>query len=203
MNKNWDNLNARNIYEHITDKRMLLLCIDGLDMDEPKIKLRFCNIDKDNSPGSKLDEITCYMNIGKFLVFANDVLSGLMLAKKRQAEKTEQKHPVYYEAFSGTYDPPLSKNLQLVNGMGDAPFALVASIREGFVGENKIIKPVAGAKPISSVFINTSAEDLKEMALIGQTYIEQYIGLMLREKLAVVRKQRSEYKQRGAENEPC
>lgn len=202
MSENWDALNARNIYEHITGKRMLLLCIDGLDMDEPKMKMRFCNISKENDPGSKLEEITYYMGIGKFLVFANDILSGLMLAKKRQAEKTGQKHPIYYESFAGTYNPPLSKNLQLVNGMGDAPFALVVTIRDGIVSENKIIKPVAGAKPIMSVFINTSADDLKEMVLIGKTYIEQYIGLMLQEKLTVVRKLRSEYKQRGAENGP-
>lgn len=197
-------LNARNIFDHTTDKRLLLLCIDALDYDPPRLKVRCAEFDADKPECSRItNEVDAYIPIGRFLVLAHDITHGVIAKKKRDAEAHGMKNPVYFEQFGGDYpnaagtNQCISRRLALVNGLGSAAsFAFLATAGPGAVGTNGMIKPIAGVKPTSSIFINMPDEKLKEFALVGKMYIEQFAGLRLQAQLDTVRRVRDAQKQR-------
>lgn len=191
--------NSRNIYEKISDTRELFMCIDALDFSQPSIKLRFCYYDGAQPTGAKIkQEVDIYIKAVTFLVFVNDVMSGLIAHKKKLAAENPQtyKNATYFEHFGGSYSPTIiSRCLRLVNGERDAPFAFVATAGPGVLNAKGGIKPERGIKPTTSIFVNMPTQDLKEFCLIGKVYIEQYYGILLREKLEVVRKEREKSKE--------
>ena len=199
-------MNSRNIYERITGQRALFLCIDSLDFiskssgePSPRLRVRCCNYDERKESGGKItDEVDAYIPIGKFLVLANDVLSGSLAKRKQIAQKdgSANRHTSYFDHFGGSYSPEIvSIRFSVVSGMDDktSAFAFLATSGPGEVGKNRGIAPKKNSSPTKSIYINMPNDELKEFCLIGKAYIEQYIALDLRTRLATVRKQRQAY----------
>lgn len=199
-------MNSRNIYERVTGQRALFLCIDALDFvskstgePSPRLRVRCCNYDDHRPSGQKItDEVDAYIPIGKFLVLANDVLTGTLSKKKQFAQKdaSSAKHASYFDHFGGAYAPDVvSVRFSVVNGMDDktSAFAFLATSGPGEIGKNGGIAPKKNSSPTKSIFINMPNDELKEFCLIGKAYIEQFIALDLQSRLASVRKMREAY----------
>lgn len=203
---NYTNYNSRNIFEYFTPKKALFLCIDALDFKDakgdsaPRLKVRCCSHDDTLSEGTRMtDEVTAYIPIGTFLVFAHNILSGVYMRGKRASS---DKYTTYFEHYGGSRTPTVtSTKLALVNGMSEtANFALLATSGPGEVTPlGGIIpqrqKPDVPPSEVKSIFINMPDDKLKEFCLIGQAYIEQYIAIDLQLRLGTVRKQRESYKE--------
>ena len=197
-------MNSRNIYERITDKRAMFLCIDALDFKKlstgqpaPRMKLRFCTFNNEVSSGAKITgEVNIYIPLPHFLLLCHDVLSGtlakrqLALLKQHGEQGDAFRHATYFENFGGTTAQPITAvKLSVVNGLGEKPcFALVATAGPGELTSIGGIVPLKNTKPEQSIFINMPNDDLKEMCLIGRAYAEQYIQLDLQSRLVEVRK---------------
>lgn len=199
---NFSEVNSRNIFTHITDKRAMFLCLDALDFKKrstgepaPRMKVRCCNYDKANSNGAKItEEVDAYIPIGEFLVFCHNLLSGVYSRQKTHRQTTPSQSKIagaeFYSNYGGSYgDPIISTKFSLVPGMGDAEFAFLATAGPGQVGPNGSIRPapcVPGGVQVTSIFINMPNDKLKEFCLIGKTYIEQYVALDLQARLSTI-----------------
>lgn len=209
-------LNSRNIYERITDKRALFLCIDALDFKRrstgqpaPRMKMRFCTFNSENTAGAKITgEVNIYIPLPHFLLLCHDVLNGtyakrqMSLLKQAGEQSDVFRRASYFENFGGTTAQPItSVKLSVVNGMGEKPcFAFVATSGPGELTSSGGIVPVKSKKPEQSIFINMPNDDLKEMCLIGRAYAEQYVQLDLQSRLAEVQKLKSQWKQQQEDN---
>ena len=198
--------NARNIYQHFTKQKALFLCIDALDLksrDEPapKMKLRLCEFDTTQDEHERMKtQIDVFLSAGEFLRLCHDVLNGVTSRKKRMAEG--KANAGYFEKYGGTTKPQvISTKLTLVDGIGeDADFAFLATTGPGRVTSIGGIVPAAPGTPeapdvpTTSVFVNMKNDDLKELCLIGQAYLQSFISMDLAERLAVVRGSRVQKK---------
>lgn len=201
--------NNRNIFRFTTRERMLLMSIDAFDFYDsdgpaPRMKIRCCNYNAKNPPGSRItDEVPSYIPLGKFLVLAHDIESGVLAGRKREAQRNGQQSAKYFDHYGGTYSdnkerPSISRRLSIVNGLGNATFAIVATEGLGEVDtKTGLIVPQKGSKPLRSIFINLPDDQLKELSIIGRIYAEQFIGMLLEEQLGMVRKNRDEYREKA------
>lgn len=201
--------NSRNIFEKITSRTALFLCVDALDFNSrttgepnPKMKVRCCNYDVDKPVGERIiNEIDSYIPISKFLLLCHDVLNGTAYKRKtllaKAKDSLEYKNAVYFQNYGGSYGPPVTATrFALVNGAGGEGFAFLASSGPGKTTKAGAILPLSkneGGTAPTTVFVNLSNDDLKEFCLIGKAYIEQFIGLDLTSRLRIVREQRANY----------
>lgn len=195
------NYNQRSIYSRMTGWRALYLSIDALDFKNlntgapnPCMKVRCCEFDTALADGEKITgEVQSYIPIGEFLVFCNDVLSGVMSRMKRAA--TNHAKEPYYKHFGGSIsDTITSTRLALVDGLGeDADFAFLATTGQGVKATTGLITPKPGVAPAVSIFINMPNKELKEFCIIGQAYVQQFIALDLQQRLESVRSMREHY----------
>lgn len=204
-------LNTRNIYERITDKKGLFLCIDALDFKKlssgepsPRMKMRFCAFDKEKNEGGKVEQqIDIYVPLQHFLLLCHDVLSGVLARRQAQNKAGESpSYATYFENYGGSSALPiLSTKLAVVNGMGaSANFAFLATAGPGELTSTGGIIPKRDQKPTQSIFINMPNDELKEFCLIGRAYAEQYIGLDLQARLSVIRNQRASWREQRENN---
>ena len=210
-------MNMRNIYKYTTRERMLVMSMDAFDFytkdgPAPKMKITCSNYDITRTEGGRVtDSVDSYIPLPKFLVLAHDIETGVLARKKRdrphqvaeaapglQAKVASQP---YFSHFGGTFpkgnDPStcVAKKLAIVDGLGTASFAFLATAGPGEVDQKTgLIVPKSGSKPAASIFINIPDDKLKEISIIGRVYSEQFIGLLLREQLQAVRQQREAYK---------
>lgn len=194
-------INARNVFKYETGNRLCLLCIDALDFynedgPDPRLKIRLCNFDKTRARGDRItSEVDAFLPVGQFLVLANDVLTGRLSAMKKAREKAGgaiDKTP-YFERYGARTDAsgtPISRQFRIIDGLGNASFALVGAENYGYIDDHGQTRPLSGKSQIASVFINFPDEKLKELCLVGKMYIEQFAGLLLKEQLEIVRAQR-------------
>ena len=195
----YSRFNSRNIYEKITDKRALFLCLDALDFSapsgapSPRLKVRCCNYDSDLAAGEKItSEVDAFIPLSKFLVLCHNILTGVYYRQK--VKNAGASSSPYFTHFGGTVGPPIcSKRFAVVDGKGDASFAFLATSGAGSLGKNSEITPAKGASPDQSIFINMPDDEMKEFCLIGKAYAEQYIALDLETRLKEVRRQRDAY----------
>ena len=168
------------------------------------MKIKFIIHDDARAEGARItDEVSIYIPIGKFLVLAHDVLSGVYARKKRDAIQAGAKYPTYFEHYGGSRTAPITfTRFALLNGKTEsAEFAFLATSGAGKLTATGGIQPVgkaeAGASDIheSSIFINMPDEKLKEFLLIGKAYIEQYVALDIQGRLESVRAQREAYRE--------
>ena len=204
----------RNIYKYTTRERMLVMSMDAFDFytkdgPAPKMKITCSNYDVKRTEGARItDSVDAYIPLPKFLVLAHDIEAGVLARKKMargDAPQTGAANEPYFCHFGGTFtkngDPStcVSRRLTLVEGLGSASFAFVATAGPGEVDQKTgLIVPKAGTKPTVSVFINMPDDKLKELSIIGRIYAEQFIGLLLQEQLKSVRQQREAYRESRA-----
>lgn len=201
-------MNMRNIYKYTTKDRMLVMSMDAFDFytkdgPAPKMKITCSNYDISRSEGGRVtDSVDAYIPLPKFLVLAHDIESGVLARKKRDRMATGQvTQSPYFSHYGGAFpkngDPTtcISKRLTVVDGLGAASFAFLATTGLGEVDpKTGLIIPKTGSKPTASVFVNFPDDKLKELSIIGRVYSEQFVGLLLQEQLKAVRQQREAYK---------
>ncbi len=198
--------NNRNIFRMTTKDRMLLMSIDAFDFYDkdgpaPRMKIRCCNYDVQKPPGARItDEVASFIPLGKFLVLTHDIEAGVLARRQKDAKQHNRLNESYFNHYGGVFSgnsqqPTVSRRLSIVDGLGSASFAFVASESVGEIdGRTGLITPKKGEKPLRSIFINMPDDQLKELSIIGRIYAEQFIGLLLQEQLGMVRKHRQEYK---------
>lgn len=184
----------------MTDSRGLYLGIDGLDFmrkgdPNPCMKLRGCYYDKNRPKEQRMTQsVDCYLPIGRFLVFAHDMLGGQFVKRKAAQMKSGKKDP-YFTQYGGRADgnTVVARRLARVDGLGENLFAFTLSEGEGRQTLTGAILPKEGVKPRTSLFFNMPSDELKEMCLLGQAYINQYIAIDLQNRLTAVRAMRANY----------
>ena len=67
------------------------------------------------------------------------------------------------------------------------------SAGEGTITRTKAIIPKEGVKPHTSLFFNMPDDEIKELCLIGQAYVDKYIALDMESRLLAVRAMRDNY----------
>ena len=152
-------------------------------------------------------EITVFIPIGRFLLLAHNVLAGVYASQKRarsssrEAQGTNEWPEPYFTQVGAKYgkstgsdgDKDYSRKFSIVDGRSnDMAFAFLLSEAEGTVNNLGGVSQNKGAKP-TTIYIGMPNDDLKEFALIGKAYIEQYISFDLVTRLKAVRKQRDVY----------
>lgn len=191
-------LNAKVIYEKITKNRALFLCIDTLDFKKnnnepnPKVKIRSCIYDDTKPAGERiLSEIDTFIPIGRFLLLAHNILSGVYAKEQRSDKKPKE----YFTQYGGSYGPPvISTKFSIVDGnKNNAHFSLLSQSCSGVKTAKGAILPshegASGAEQ-KTVIISMTDDELKEFCLIGKAYIEQYISLDIRARLATIHEQK-------------
>lgn len=197
----FNTFNQRYVYQYMTDSRALFLSIEALDMKRPGgdpnpcVKLKGTQYNSTGEPGSKVSkEVDIYIPMGKFLVFTHDLLGGVFARRKLHNRKTGSTEP-YLTIFGGSArnGKVESRKMTLVDGKGAAAFAIVISAGEGTLTRTKAIIPKEGAKPYTSLFFNMPDDEIKELCLIGQAYVDKFIGQDLERRLLAVRAMRENY----------
>lgn len=197
----FNSFNQRYIYQYMTDARGLYLSIEALDLKRPNgdpnpcVKLKGTQYNSAGEPGSKVSkEVDIYIPIGRFLVFAHDLLGGVFARRKLHNQKAGRTEP-YFSIFGGSsHDGKVeARKLALVDGKGPASFAIIMSAGEGTMTRTKAIIPKEGVKPHTSLFFNMPDDEIKELCLIGQAYVDKYIALDMESRLLAVRAMRDNY----------
>lgn len=176
------------IYEIDTQKSFMKAKADFLEIGE-KIQFSFVAFDKDT--GKSSSSIDVYMKISEAKRLCQDILSGRVAA---EIQKPEYKYGKMYAqggvseekcAQRGlrTDGKALSKQFKIMAG-NKMPFILIGEERPG-VSEiitrpdgtkvPGIIKPLSG-KAEKQIMVACTAENLKEMALMMDAYINAFIN---------------------------
>jgi hypothetical protein len=142
--------------------------------------------DKNRSQGSRLtSHVEAYIPFEKFLLFTNKVICG---EYKEEQRKCTDKYHTFFSIYGGKVDNKkgtvISRSFSLVNNPDGCSFNFVGTEGAGVKKSNGMIEPVRGVKPTASISIKMNEDELKEMVLICKTYIEQYIGITLSNKLS-------------------
>lgn len=191
--------NDRNIYTRITAKSGIFLSIDALDFKskstgeaKPCMKIRCAQYDNNRASGSKeTAEISTYIPLPKFLRFCHETLMGVYVKRKKDEVSGQR---AYFTHYGGeTHKPVVSRQLSLVDGLGNASFAFLATEGPGIMTAEGGITPEKGAPPTKSIFINMGDDELKEFCLIGKAYAEQFVNIDLQRRLMSVRQMRDNY----------
>ncbi len=168
-----------------------------------KVLLNFKEYDNSKQEGQKfIKEISIYIDIDKFLLLGNDIVSG-KIAKLAELEKAKgAKYPKeVYTDMGGTnainiekqdknriekgkrtvsemYNIPkgkcLSRQFKILPG-NKYPFMLVAECGIGEESSTGLIVPKYGTKPEQKIMIPFNADDIKRFALIVQAHIQAYL----------------------------
>lgn len=201
MNTDFVNFNQRYIYQYMTDSRGLFLSIEALDMKRangeanPCVKLKGTQYSGEGEAGSKVSKcVDMYLPIGKFLVFSHDLLGGVFARRKQSNQKAGKSEP-YFSIFGGSTKNGNveSRKMALVDGKGSATFAIIMTAGEGTLTKTKAIIPKEGVKPHTSLFFNMPDDEIKELCLIGEAYVDKYIASDLERRLLAVRSMRENY----------
>ena len=168
-----------------------------------KVQINFIEYDPNNGNKQKKN-IQCYMDIPKFLVLSNDILSGKMsvLAKKAQEEKSKNKLKYCKEVFGdmgGITNKRLSSskysfNFEIPEGMSVSrilyltpgerqPWILSGQLGIGKENDKGLIVPQGYPKEI--VRVPTDDEGLKALALVVHGHIMAYYNSLYRDGLAL------------------
>lgn len=161
-----------------------------------KVILRFIKYNEKAAAKSKfVHDISIYLNLDKFLVLANDVLSNklpkeglIALATAKKADYKFAKHIYLHQG--GVGKAKLAKqNKTRPDGMALArhfkitpsfnekfPWVLSAEIGPGEEQGNGIIAAKYGNRPEEIVRVAMSSEDLKKMMLIVKSHIDGFIA---------------------------
>lgn len=154
-----------------------------------KVQVNFIEYDLSKGQGERVkQEVNIYMDIDKFMVLANDVLSG-KIAKLSEVEKAKgnQYCNAIYTDMGGvsaknlesrgqarTDGKALSRQFKIVPG-NKVPFMLVGECGAGEESDTGLIVPKYGAKPEQVVRIPLQADDLKRFVLVIQAHIQAYL----------------------------
>jgi len=154
-----------------------------------KVQLNFVEYDLSKSEGERIkQQVNLYIDIDKFLVLANDVLSGKIakLADEEKAKGNQYCNPVYIDmggvsaktlesrAQARTDGKSLSRQFKIVPG-NKVPFMLIGECGAGEENETGLIVPKYGAKPERVVRIPMQAKDLKRFVLIVVANIQAHL----------------------------
>lgn len=160
-----------------------------------KVQMNFLEYDITKDKGERIRyEIAIYIDMDKFLVLSNDVLSGRISALAIKARKEQQIGGYKYckevwndmggisaellkkrgkERADGK---SLSRQLKLTPG-DKLPWIFSAELGPGELTETGLIVPrFTGNKPEAIVRVPLRNEDLKKMALIVKAHIEGYVS---------------------------
>lgn len=160
-----------------------------------KVQMNFLEYDVTKDKGERIKhDIAIYVDIDKFLVLSNDVLSGRISALAIKAREEQQKGGYKYckeiwndmggisaetlkrrgkERADGK---SLSRQFKITPG-DRVHWILSAETGKGELTETGLIVPrFNGNKPEAVVRVPLTNEDLKRMALIVKAHIEGYLG---------------------------
>ena len=149
-----------------------------------KVNLNFISYNTALEKGSKQTaRINAYVDIGDFLVLAQDVLSGKInaLAEKEKNSGNKYAQPVWTsiggQSAKNANRPDgkaLSRQVKLIPGL-KKPFLLQA---EQGVGEENSTGLIMAkyTKPEAKVMIPLTVNDLKKLVLVVKTHIEAFYG---------------------------
>ena len=164
----------------------------GFEID--KVLINFVQYDTSKEKNSRITaQIPIYIDISKFLVLAQDILSGKMagLAKKAKddAESRGSKYASHIYADMGGVSArvlesrgksrpdgkSLSRQLKITPG-AKMPWLLSAEMGVGEEDERGLIVPRYGTKPEQRVQVPLTDDDFKRFALTVKAHIEAYFA---------------------------
>ena len=200
--KDYTEYNMRHVYRYVSGKSQLLVSIDGLDLDDPKIKLSLQRYDKDAPSGRRVSSsLTFYIPVPVVLRFCHDVVHGVYFNKKIRYQKANAaKNPPYFSHSGGEEENGkiTCLHLSLVDETyGKSNFAFVGSAGVGERNlDNGSIHLRKGTKPFTTIYIPIPDDDIKEMALVVEAYMKAFIQIDMEKRLSSVREQRERYARR-------
>lgn len=155
-----------------------------------KVQMNFIEYDLTKSQGDRYkQDINIYIDTDKFLVLANDILSGKIakLAEIEKAKGNQYCNPIYTDmggvsaknlekrGQSRADGKSLSRQFKIIPG-NKAPFMLVAECGVGEENETGLIVPKYGTKPDQKVQIPIQVDDLKRLALTVQAHYQAFLN---------------------------
>ena len=189
-------LNARYIYRYVTQKSQIIVSLDALDLDDPKVKIAFQKYDRNEPAGSRVkSDITFYLPLPTALRFCHDVLDGVYYSRKVRKNPQVPDRSAYFDKYGGkAHDDGqvICTHLTLVDDnykQTNFAFAAYAGPGEKNASTGAIL-PKRGCKPITSIYINMPDDDIKEMALLIDAYCRAFIQTDIESRLERIRKQR-------------
>lgn len=159
-----------------------------------KVQMNFFEYDVTKDKGERIrNEIAIYVDMDKFLVLSNDVLSGRISALATKAKEEQQRGNFRYckEIWTDMGGIPaemlkkrgkersdgksLSRQIKLTPG-DKVPWVISAETGPGELSETGLIVPrYTGNKPEVVVRVPMTNDDLKRMVLIIKAHIEGYL----------------------------
>lgn len=159
-----------------------------------KVLFNFIEYDPNAEKKNRIKQnISIFVDLDKFLVLANDVLSGRMAAlankAREEAKKNNQKYckeiwvnlggvsaKVLEQRGKARPDgKSLSRQMKITPGE-KIPWILSAETGPGEETETGLIAPKYNGKPEQLVRVPVSDEDFKRLVLITRTHIEAFIS---------------------------
>ncbi|WP_246277133.1 hypothetical protein [Neobacillus endophyticus] len=160
-----------------------------------KAQVNFIEYDLTAEKGSRIkQEINIYVNIDKFLLMCNDVLTGRMnqMGKMAREEKSQKGFKYSKEIWSDIGGKPAKELAESGKSRSDGkslfrqikltpgeklPWILSAEEGAGEVTETGLLFPkYVGNKPEKIVRVPLTNEDLKRLVLLTQTHIQGFIN---------------------------
>lgn len=155
-----------------------------------KVQMNFIEYDLSKTQGDRYkQEVSIYIDTDKFLVLANDILSGKIakLADIEKAKGNQYCNAIYTDMGGvsaknlekrGQSRPDgksLSRQFKIIPG-NKVPFMLVGECGIGEESETGLIVPRYGSKPEQRVQIPVQPDDLKRLALIVQAHYQAFLN---------------------------
>jgi len=174
------------------DGKNVFLEVMNTAFDIGKVRINFVEYDLTQEKNNRIKQnIPVYINVDKFLLLANDVLSGrmAMLAKKAREEAQAKGYKYCKEIYvdlggvsaktleqRGEARPDgmsLSRQFKITPG-NKLPWILSAEMGAGEETETGLIAPKG--EPEQQVRVPLSDDDFKRMFIIVKTHIEAYFA---------------------------